>query len=396
MSYLRNLAVLVFTAGLLTVDLGAQEPYGSSNVHDAARQLIRVLKSDNVTLEYVYDATGNLLEIRRTTITGLAILGFTPQKGPAGITVTIQGQGFSSTPAANDVRFNGTAATVLSASPSLLTVPVPTGVTTGLITVTVGAETATSSEPFTVVASPVILGISPHLAASNAGGPVASTLQVTGANLTGSTFAFLPAIVPPALTIDSASIDPPGTSATLGLTIAAEAAGSFTLVVTNGAGSSSAFPSSANTITILEGTLDPDGDGLTNAQEVSLGTDPFRADTDGDGFSDGMEVTAGSNPLDPQSTPLHYAYAVISILNNTDPSVMSGVWIGLPISMFNRTDPSAASGVFLETSVSILNLTDPSASTGVFLGKPVSIFNMAAPGGYASGPDVSVENLPNP
>ena len=35
---------------------------------------------------------------------------------------------------------------------------------------------------------------------------------------------------------------------------------------------------------------DPDGDGLTNAEEAHLGTDPFSSDTDGDGLSDRMEV----------------------------------------------------------------------------------------------------------
>ena len=39
---------------------------------------------------------------------------------------------------------------------------------------------------------------------------------------------------------------------------------------------------------------DADNDGLTNAQEIALGTDPFNRDTDGDGYSDGDEVKAGS------------------------------------------------------------------------------------------------------
>lgn len=47
------------------------------------------------------------------------------------------------------------------------------------------------------------------------------------------------------------------------------------------------------------GDADFDGDGLTNALEVSItgpNTNPFLADTDWDGFGDGAEITAGSNP----------------------------------------------------------------------------------------------------
>ncbi len=45
-------------------------------------------------------------------------------------------------------------------------------------------------------------------------------------------------------------------------------------------------------------TDDPDGDGLTTAQEQALGTDPLKTDTDGDGISDGDEVnTYHTNPL---------------------------------------------------------------------------------------------------
>ncbi|MHB1140916.1 MAG: S8 family serine peptidase [Sulfuricaulis sp.] len=43
---------------------------------------------------------------------------------------------------------------------------------------------------------------------------------------------------------------------------------------------------------------DIDGDGLTNAQEGALGTNPHNPDTDGDGLNDGAEVnTHGTNPL---------------------------------------------------------------------------------------------------
>ena len=50
------------------------------------------------------------------------------------------------------------------------------------------------------------------------------------------------------------------------------------------------------------GQGDSDGDGLTDAQEYTNGTDPFNPDTDGDGDSDFEEVEFGSNPRDPGST----------------------------------------------------------------------------------------------
>jgi len=70
------------------------------------------------------------------------------------------------------------------------------------------------------------------------------------------------------------------------------------------------------------GEVDLDGDGLTNTEEIALGTDttnpdtdgdvltdgdevnlyftnPLNPDTDGDGYLDGAEVTAGYNPKGP-------------------------------------------------------------------------------------------------
>ena len=47
---------------------------------------------------------------------------------------------------------------------------------------------------------------------------------------------------------------------------------------------------------------DPDGDGLTNAEEVTNGSDPAKADTDGDGIPDGVEVNSSkTDPLQPDS-----------------------------------------------------------------------------------------------
>jgi serine/threonine protein kinase len=42
---------------------------------------------------------------------------------------------------------------------------------------------------------------------------------------------------------------------------------------------------------------DSDGDGLTNAQELAYGTDPYNMDTDGDTLPDGYEVSIGTSPI---------------------------------------------------------------------------------------------------
>lgn len=57
-------------------------------------------------------------------------------------------------------------------------------------------------------------------------------------------------------------------------------------------------------IPVTAQTVDTDGDGLFDEDEVALGTDPGRYDTDGDGFGDNHEVVSETNPLDPGSVPL--------------------------------------------------------------------------------------------
>jgi hypothetical protein len=48
---------------------------------------------------------------------------------------------------------------------------------------------------------------------------------------------------------------------------------------------------------------DSDGDGLLDGAEVAAGTDPTLYDSDGDGFGDNAEVANGSDPNDPASVP---------------------------------------------------------------------------------------------
>ncbi|SRR5258708_25099308 len=98
-------------------------------VYDALGRLTTVIDPSGNVATYNYDAVGNLLSIARTTSSpsALAIFGLSPSQGSVGQTVVIQGQNFSTTPSANTVQFNGTAATVTAATANSLTVTVPTG-----------------------------------------------------------------------------------------------------------------------------------------------------------------------------------------------------------------------------------------------------------------------------
>ncbi|MCF7837945.1 MAG: OmpA family protein [Candidatus Marinimicrobia bacterium] len=56
------------------------------------------------------------------------------------------------------------------------------------------------------------------------------------------------------------------------------------------------------TFALVGGVVDSDGDGLTDAEEIEMGTDPFNPDTDGDGLTDYEEVrTYFTDPLNPDS-----------------------------------------------------------------------------------------------
>ena len=303
---------LMVTLTLSIGQLWAQQPGAIQYVYDDLGRLIKVIDPTGNVAEYVYDAVGNILEIKRSTITGLALLNFTPSRGPVGTQVTLQGQGFSATPSANTVTFNGTAATVLAATSTQVVVTVPPGATTGPIAVTVAGNTATSDRPFVVLPTPVITSITPTVALAGSAIP---NFQVQGHNLDGATFTFIS--VNPLVTITSTTIDPTGTSAVLSVTVRANTGGTAVVVATNAFfASSDTTSTAANTLRIVNGSADDDGDGLTNSDELARGTDPLNPDTDGDGVADGDEVALGANPLDPHAQPVAQAQSVpVAYLN---------------------------------------------------------------------------------
>jgi YD repeat-containing protein len=147
--------------------------------YDETGRLVQVVDHSGESAQYVYDAAGNIVQIIRVSAGTVSVAGFTPKSGPVGTAVTIYGAGFSSTPASNTVQFNGTAASVTSASANQLVATVPAGATSGTISVTVGAQTGTSAESFTVTSSavnapPTISGFTP------AGGAPGTAVTITG------------------------------------------------------------------------------------------------------------------------------------------------------------------------------------------------------------------------
>lgn len=59
-----------------------------------------------------------------------------------------------------------------------------------------------------------------------------------------------------------------------------------------------------------DGSVDSDGDGLTNAEEADLGTDPNNPDSDGDGWEDGEEVAGFTDPLSQADHPYTGGWAM--------------------------------------------------------------------------------------
>ena len=91
-----------------------------------------------------------------------AIDGLEPTSGRPGARVSLRGKNFSPRLAANQVTLGGRPAVVLSATPSMLEVTVPSGASSGPFVVRVQPGGETQSAPFTVTASTAIAGFSPE------------------------------------------------------------------------------------------------------------------------------------------------------------------------------------------------------------------------------------------
>jgi hypothetical protein len=90
--------------------------------------------------------------------------------------------------------------------------------------------------------------------------------------------------------------------------------------------------------------VDTDGDAVSDGDEIASGTDPLDTDSDNDGVTDGAELTGGTDPLDSDSDDDGISDGT-EITNGTDPLVAEVVGPVLAIDPLTRTVDSGQSVV---------------------------------------------------
>jgi YD repeat-containing protein len=174
--------VIVLAATLFVLST-ARAQSAVQYIYDELGRLTGVINTSGNAAAYSYDAVGNLLSITNYSASQASVLQFTPTSGPVGTTVTINGTGFSTTISSDSVSFNGTSATISSATANQMVTTVPSGATTGTISITTPAGTFTTSSSFTVTTStgaPTITSFTPTVAAPG------TSLSISGTNFSAT------------------------------------------------------------------------------------------------------------------------------------------------------------------------------------------------------------------
>ncbi|HUZ48097.1 MAG TPA: IPT/TIG domain-containing protein [Terriglobia bacterium] len=146
-------------------------------------QIVALVPSGAATGDLsVADSAGSAVSATAYTVTQSTtapkISSFTPTSGSVGASVAISGSGFTG---ASSVAFNGTKAAFTVASDSQINTSVPSGATSGAISVSTSGGTATSSSSFTVSSGSTSLKSS---------GPISlngqSNVTITGLHITST------------------------------------------------------------------------------------------------------------------------------------------------------------------------------------------------------------------
>jgi hypothetical protein len=188
-------ASIVVTPATSTIGTGATQTYTAEGYDDLGNDLGDVTAQTVFTIDGGGSCTGNTCGATQpgtymvtgtdgtasataqlTVVATVAITSFSPASGTVGTTVTISGSGFSG---ASGVTFAGTSASFTIVSPTQITATVPSGATSGPISVTTPNGSATSANSFAVV--PKISGFTPT------GGTVGTVVTINGSAFTGTT-----------------------------------------------------------------------------------------------------------------------------------------------------------------------------------------------------------------
>jgi len=122
--------------------------------YNGNNQLIETVNNESGRIvTYSYDANGSVIAINSVAQNALTISGFTPARGAVGSPLTIYGAGFDLITSNNAVAINGTPTIVTASTATQLTTSIPTGATSGPISVSNTAESAASATNFIVTAS---------------------------------------------------------------------------------------------------------------------------------------------------------------------------------------------------------------------------------------------------
>jgi hypothetical protein len=125
-------------------------------------------------------ANGNFDSLVGIPVPAATLTSLAPSTGAVGASITIAGKNFGSTKSQSIVTFNSAKIAIpTSWSSTQIITPVPTGATTGSLTVTVGSK-ASNALSFTVVPAPAVTSVSP------VSGAAGSPITIAGSNF-GST-----------------------------------------------------------------------------------------------------------------------------------------------------------------------------------------------------------------
>jgi uncharacterized repeat protein (TIGR03803 family)/YD repeat-containing protein len=206
--------------------------------YDKDGRLTQATRDDGIVDTYQYDVANNLIKntgVADNTASPFSLTDYTPKSAIVGATITITGKSFSNP----TVSFNGTPATVTSSTDTSLTVAVPTGATSGPLTVTVGGQTLTAGA-FNVLVNPNAFSVADFTPKSAAIGDSFTltgtgftnptvTINGTPATVTASTATSITVTVPPGATSGPVIVMVGGQSQTVGTFTVTTPVPSFTV-----------------------------------------------------------------------------------------------------------------------------------------------------------------------